>query len=67
MPQEYIEMCPDGGSKGGKVIFEGTPRQLLDEKGSPSAHTCATDGSEICWVLRNIGGGFDEKRRSNYE
>jgi excinuclease UvrABC ATPase subunit len=25
-----IDMGPEGGNKGGKVIFEGTPRQLLD-------------------------------------
>jgi excinuclease UvrABC ATPase subunit len=25
-----IDMGPEGGNKGGKVIFEGTPKQLLD-------------------------------------
>jgi excinuclease UvrABC ATPase subunit len=25
-----IDMGPEGGSKGGKVIFEGTPQQLLN-------------------------------------
>jgi excinuclease UvrABC ATPase subunit len=25
-----IDMGPEGGNKGGRVIFEGTPRQLLD-------------------------------------
>jgi len=25
-----IDIGPEGGNKGGRVIFEGTPRQLLD-------------------------------------
>jgi excinuclease UvrABC ATPase subunit len=29
-----IDMGPEGGHKGGKVIFEGTPRALLSAKGS---------------------------------
>ncbi len=29
-----IDMGPEGGSKGGRVIFEGTPRQLLSAKQS---------------------------------
>jgi excinuclease ABC A subunit len=29
-----IDMGPEGGSKGGQVIFEGTPKQLLTAKGS---------------------------------
>jgi excinuclease UvrABC ATPase subunit len=29
-----IDMGPEGGSKGGEVIFEGTPKQLLDAKQS---------------------------------
>ena len=29
-----IDMGPEGGSKGGQVIFEGTPSQLLKAKGS---------------------------------
>jgi excinuclease UvrABC ATPase subunit len=29
-----IDMGPEGGNKGGKVIFEGTPRQLLQAKHS---------------------------------
>ena len=29
-----IDMGPEGGNKGGKVIFEGTPRELLDAKQS---------------------------------
>jgi excinuclease UvrABC ATPase subunit len=34
-----IDMGPEGGNKGGKVIFEGTPRQLLGAKHSlTSAH-----------------------------
>ena len=29
-----IDMGPEGGNKGGRVIFEGTPRALLSAKGS---------------------------------
>ncbi|ADD45427.1 ATP-binding cassette domain-containing protein [Stackebrandtia nassauensis] len=29
-----IDLGPDGGSSGGRVMFEGTPRQLLDTRGS---------------------------------
>jgi len=29
-----IDMGPEGGTKGGKVMFEGTPRQLLAAKNS---------------------------------
>jgi excinuclease UvrABC ATPase subunit len=29
-----IDMGPEGGSKGGQVIFEGTPEQLLKAKRS---------------------------------
>jgi excinuclease UvrABC ATPase subunit len=29
-----VDLGPDGGSKGGRVIFEGTPRQILDAPGS---------------------------------
>jgi len=29
-----IDLGPEGGSKGGRVIFEGTPRQLMDAPGS---------------------------------
>jgi len=29
-----IDMGPEGGGKGGRVVFEGTPRQLLEAKGS---------------------------------
>jgi excinuclease UvrABC ATPase subunit len=29
-----IDMGPEGGSKGGQVIFEGTPKQLLSAKRS---------------------------------
>jgi excinuclease UvrABC ATPase subunit len=29
-----IDMGPEGGSKGGRVMFTGTPRQLLDAKDS---------------------------------
>ena len=29
-----VDLGPEGGSKGGRVIFEGTPRQLMDAPGS---------------------------------
>jgi excinuclease UvrABC ATPase subunit len=29
-----IDMGPEGGNKGGRVMFEGTPTQLLDAKHS---------------------------------
>jgi excinuclease UvrABC ATPase subunit len=29
-----IDMGPEGGNKGGRVIFEGTPQALLSVKGS---------------------------------
>ena len=29
-----IDLGPEGGNKGGKVIFEGTPKELLKAKGS---------------------------------
>jgi excinuclease UvrABC ATPase subunit len=29
-----IDMGPEGGSKGGRVVFEGTPKELLKAKGS---------------------------------
>jgi excinuclease ABC A subunit len=29
-----IDMGPEGGSKGGRIVFEGTPRQLLDAENS---------------------------------
>jgi excinuclease UvrABC ATPase subunit len=29
-----IDMGPEGGNKGGRVIFEGTPAQLLEAKQS---------------------------------
>jgi excinuclease UvrABC ATPase subunit len=29
-----IDMGPEGGSKGGQVMFEGTPKQLLTAKRS---------------------------------
>jgi excinuclease UvrABC ATPase subunit len=29
-----IDMGPEGGNKGGKVVFEGTPKQLMNAKGS---------------------------------
>jgi excinuclease UvrABC ATPase subunit len=39
-----IDMGPEGGHKGGKVIFEGTPKELLHAEGS---HTGAYLGSPI--------------------
>ena len=32
-----IDMGPEGGIKGGKVMFEGTPEQLLNAKHSLTA------------------------------
>ncbi|MEH7272472.1 hypothetical protein, partial [Neobacillus vireti] len=29
-----IDMGPDGGSKGGQVVFEGTPSQIINNKQS---------------------------------
>ena len=29
-----IDLGPEGGSKGGRVIFGGTPRQLMEAPGS---------------------------------
>jgi excinuclease UvrABC ATPase subunit len=29
-----IDLGPEGGSKGGRVVFEGTPADLLQAKGS---------------------------------
>ena len=29
-----IDMGPEGGTKGGQVVFEGTPKQLLTAKNS---------------------------------
>ncbi len=29
-----VDLGPEGGSKGGRVVFEGTPRQILDAPGS---------------------------------
>jgi excinuclease UvrABC ATPase subunit len=29
-----IDLGPDGGRDGGEIVFEGTPRQLLEAKGS---------------------------------
>jgi excinuclease ABC A subunit len=32
-----IDMGPEGGTKGGKVMFEGTPKQLLTARNSPTS------------------------------
>jgi excinuclease UvrABC ATPase subunit len=32
-----IDLGPDGGKEGGRVVFEGTPGQLLDAEGSFTA------------------------------
>lgn len=29
-----IDLGPDGGRNGGEIVFEGTPRQLLETEGS---------------------------------
>jgi len=36
-----IDMGPDGGTRGGQVVFEGTPRQLLDDPHSITARYLA--------------------------
>ncbi|MBI3218839.1 MAG: hypothetical protein HYZ44_04950 [Bacteroidetes bacterium] len=36
-----IDLGPEGGDQGGKVIFEGTPENLLSEKKSYTAHYLA--------------------------
>ena len=33
-PQWIIDMSPEGSSKGGQVMIEGTPKELLKAKGS---------------------------------
>jgi excinuclease UvrABC ATPase subunit len=32
-----VDMGPEGGTKGGKVVFEGTPKQLLTANHSPTS------------------------------
>jgi excinuclease ABC A subunit len=32
-----VDLGPEGGTRGGEVVFEGTPRQLLDAEGSYTA------------------------------
>jgi hypothetical protein len=67
-----IDMGPEGGNKGGRVIFEGTPRALLSAKGSlgsaardERARTGCTQGRgdktaiELCLAgVRDWGGGL---------
>jgi len=36
-----VDLGPEGGSKGGRVVFEGTPRQILDAPGSLTGHYLA--------------------------
>jgi len=33
-----IDLGPEGGEKGGEIVFEGTPLELLDEKRSHTGH-----------------------------
>ena len=40
-----IDLGPEGGSKGGRVIFEGTPRQLMDAPGSLTGQHLASGRS----------------------
>jgi len=40
-----IDMGPEGGNKGGTVMFEGTPRQLLDSKQSLTSAYLRHEGS----------------------
>ena len=34
---QIIDLGPDGGKRGGQIIFEGTPEALIKEKGSHTA------------------------------
>ncbi|GLX01480.1 hypothetical protein Misp02_55660 [Microtetraspora sp. NBRC 16547] len=38
-----IDLGPEGGSQGGRVVFEGTPRDLLDATGSHTAEYLRRD------------------------
>ncbi len=38
-----VDLGPDGGDRGGRVVFEGTPRQLLDATGSFTAEHLRRD------------------------
>jgi len=40
-----IDMGPEGGNKGGRVIFEGTPRALLGAK-----HSLTSQYVDRCWL-----------------
>lgn len=39
-----IDMGPDGGTRGGQVVFEGTPHELLKAKGSITGRYLAGEG-----------------------
>ncbi len=39
-----VDLGPEGGSKGGRVVFEGTPRQILDAPGSLTGQYLARPG-----------------------
>ena len=41
-----IDMGPEGGNKGGKVMFEGTPKQLLTQSIHSRAPICRTNASD---------------------
>jgi excinuclease UvrABC ATPase subunit len=42
-----IDLGPDGGSQGGRVVFEGTPRDLLDAQGSHTAEFLRRDLAQL--------------------
>jgi excinuclease UvrABC ATPase subunit len=42
-----IDMGPEGGHKGGKVIFEGTPQQLLGAQQSYTGEYLRRDGAKL--------------------
>lgn len=39
-----IDMGPEGGTKGGKVMFEGTPKDIVGAKGSLTGHYVGSGG-----------------------
>ena len=54
-----IDLGPEGGSKGGEVVFEGTPMELVKEKRSLTASICGGDTSTRARLeLRKHGAGL---------
>ncbi len=40
-----IELGPEGGARGGKKLFEGTPRELLEKASTPTSRFLAASGN----------------------